>query len=674
MTASVQARQRVQALRVLINDYNYAYYMLDNPTVPDIEYDRLIRELQYLERKYPELITPDSPTQRVGSAPLKALGEVRHVIPMLSLSNAFSEGELADFDRRVKGKLGIELVSYAAEPKLDGLAVSLLYQEGVLVQGTTRGDGVTGEDVTHNVRTIPTVPLRLRGEKIPALLEVRGEVYMPKVGFKRFNQMQIAKGGRPFVNPRNAAAGSLRQLDPRITASRPLALFCYGIGRVEPNVLPNRHSEILTQFEQWGLRIPPEIKVVEGLIGCWEYCQYLLKLRDELPFEIDGVVFKVNSLEQQQILGFIARAPRWAMAYKFPAQEELTKLLGIEVQVGRTGALTPVARLQPVFVGGVMVSSATLHNEDEIRRKDIRIGDVVYVRRAGDVIPEVVKVVLEQRPVDTSSFQMPRQCPVCGAEIVKDKGAIARCSGGLYCPAQRKEAIKHFASRRAMNIRGLGERLVDQLVEQGFAKDIADIYSLTEEQLASLGRMGQKSAANLIKAIERSKQTTLPRFLYALGIREVGEATAQVLAKELGSLGVLESADEERFQQIAEIGPIVAAHIVAFFRQPHNRQVIYRLRKFGVSWAEEAPQMVSSQPLAGKIFVLTGALESLTREQAKERLEYLGGRVSRSVSTKIDYLIVGAHPGSNLEKAKKLGITLLDEAHFRRLLGGSTFS
>jgi DNA ligase (NAD+) len=661
----------VQALRALINEYNYAYYVVDNPRVPDAEYDRLMRELQSLELKYPELITPDSPTQRVGSEPLKILGEVKHIIPMLSLGNAFSEGELADFDRRVRGRLDIEQVSYAAEPKLDGLAVSLLYQDGVLVQGATRGDGVTGEDVTHNIRTIPTVPLRLRGEGIPSLLEVRGEVYMPKAGFERFNQEQAAKGGRSFINPRNAAAGSLRQLDPRITASRPLAIFCYAVGGMEQGVLPSRHSEVLAQLERWGLRIPPELNVVKGFAGCWEYCQRLLKLREGLPYEIDGVVFKVNCLDQQRALGFIARAPRWAIAYKFPAQEELTHLLGIEVQVGRTGALTPVARLQPVFVGGVMVSNATLHNEDEIRRKDIRIGDTVYVRRAGDVIPEVVKVVLEHRPADARLFEMPRQCPICGAEVVKDKGGvIARCSGGLYCPAQRKEEIKHFASRRAMDIHGLGEKLVDQLTEQGLVKDAADLYHLTVEQLSTLGRMGQKSATNLINAIEHSKHTTLPRFLYALGIREVGEATAQVLAKEFGRLEALEVVSQERLQQVVDVGPIVAAHIATFFRQPHNRQVICRLQEAGVRWAEEKhdEQLTLSLPLFGKTFVLTGALESMTREQAKEHLQHLGGKVNSSVSSKVDYLIVGTHPGANLEKAKSLGITLLDEAHFRNLL------
>ncbi|QBQ55850.1 NAD-dependent DNA ligase LigA [Nitrosococcus wardiae] len=669
MTVSTQARERIETLRKLINDYNYNYYVIDNPIVPDSEYDRLMRELQNLEAQYPELVVPDSPTQRVGAEPLEALGEVKHEIPMLSLNNAFSEEELADFHRRVKERLGMEQVEYAAEPKLDGLAVSLLYQEGILVQGATRGDGVTGEDVTHNVRTIPTVSLHLRGEKIPSLLEVRGEVYMPKEGFEQLNREQLAKGEKTFVNPRNAAAGSLRQLDPRIAASRPLAIFCYGVGKVEQGTLPQRHSEILARLEQWGLRIPPQAEVVEGLAGCREYYQRLLKRRDELPYEIDGVVFKVDRFDQRQALGFVARAPRWAVAYKFPAQEELTQILGIEVQVGRTGALTPVARLQPVFVGGVTVSNATLHNEGEIRRKDIRIGDTVYVRRAGDVIPEVVKVVLEHRPSDARLFQMPTQCPICGSEVIKDEGgAIARCSGGLYCPAQRKEAIKHFASRRAMDINGLGDKLVDQLIERELVKDVADLYHLTAEQLAGLERMGQKSAANLMNAIEGSKHTTLSRFLYALGIREVGEATAQVLAEEFGSLEALESASEERLQEVTDIGPIVATHIAAFFRQLYNRQVIQRLREAGVCWSEKEGKRPISQPLSGKTFVLTGALESMTREQAKERLQVLGGKVTSSVSSNTDYLVVGANPGSKLTKAKDLHIALLDEGDFKHLL------
>ncbi|ADJ28343.1 NAD-dependent DNA ligase LigA [Nitrosococcus watsonii] len=674
MVAPAPAKDRIQALKELINNYDYAYYVMDNPLIPDSEYDRLIRELRVLEENYPELITLDSPTQRVGAKPIKFLGEVKHEVPMLSLNNAFHEGELVDFHRRVKARLGIERVDYAAEPKLDGLAVSLLYQDGVLVQGATRGDGVTGEDVTHNIRTIPTVSLCLRDEKAPSLLEVRGEVYMPRKGFERLNREQIVKGEKPFVNPRNAAAGSLRQLDSRIAASRPLAIFCYGIGQVEQGILPDRHSEVLCQLKQWGLRILPHLQVVEGLAGCKKYYQHMLDMRDKLPYEIDGVVFKVDYLNQQQTLGSLARAPRWALAYKFPAQEELTQILDIEVQVGRTGALTPVAWLQPIFVGGVTVSKATLHNEGEIRRKDIRIGDTVYVRRAGDVIPEIVKVVLEERLPGSRLFQMPRQCPVCDSEIVKEEGrAIARCSGGLYCPAQRKEAVKHFAARRAMDINGLGDKLVEQLVKRGLIKDVADLYDLTKEQLVGLERMGQKSAANLINAIQQSKHTTLPRFLYALGIREVGEATAQVLTKEFGSLAALASASEERLQQVVDIGPVVAAHIAAFFRQLHNCQVIQSLQEAGVCWPELEHKAPIVRPLSGRTFVLTGTLESMTREQAKERLQALGGKVSGSVSPHTDYLIIGAKPGSKLIKARNLEITILDETNFLNLLDDTFF-
>lgn len=669
MTAPAQIQKQVRVLRELINNYNYCYYVIDNTKVPDSEYDRLMRDLEALEAQYPELVTPDSPSQRVGAEPLAALGKVTHEIPMLSLNNAFSEVELADFDRRVKERLGTDPVEYAAELKLDGLAVSLLYQEGVLVQGATRGDGITGEDITHNVRTLPTVPLRLRGKEIPPLLEVRGEVYMPREQFAQLNRKQAAKGEKPFVNPRNAAAGSLRQLDPRITAGRRLAIFCYGVGKVDNGALAGRHSEILSQLGRWGLRIPPDLEVVKGFAGCLKYYQKVLERRDRLAYEIDGVVFKVDRLYQQRGLGFVARAPRWAIAYKFPAQEDLTQVVAIEVQVGRTGALTPVARLKPVFVGGVTVSKATLHNENEIRRKDVRIGDTVYVRRAGDVIPEVVKVVLERRPPDSRLFQMPLKCPVCGSEVVRNEGeAVARCSGSLYCPAQRKEAIKHFASRRALDIEGLGEKLVDQLVAQDLIKDVADLYSLTVEQVAALERKGQKSAANLIKAIEHSKRTTLPRFLYGLGIREVGEVTAHALASEFGSLEALQATGEERLQQVSDIGPAVAAQVAAFFRQPYNRQVIHRLRASGIQWL--APKQKTGTPLslADKTFVLTGTLKGMTREQAKERLQALGGKVSGSVSSRTDYVIVGAQPGSKLAQAERLGIALLDEVAFQQLL------
>lgn len=669
MTAPAQIQKQVEALRELINNYNYYYYVVDNPEVPDHEYDRLMRDLEALEAQYPELVTPDSPSQRVGAEPLAALGRIEHEIPMLSLSNAFGEVELADFDRRVKERLDTDPVEYAAELKLDGLAVSLLYQEGILVRGATRGDGVVGEDITHNVRTIPTVPLRLRGKEIPSLLEVRGEVYMPKERFTQLNRRQAAKGEKPFVNPRNAAAGSLRQLDPRITARRPLAIFCYGAGRVAKGALAGRHSEVLSQLGRWGLRIPPGLEVVKGFAGCLEYYQKVLERRDRLAYEIDGVVFKVDRFDQQRVLGFVARAPRWAIAYKFPAQEDLTQVVDIDVQVGRTGALTPVARLKPVFVGGVTVSKATLHNENEIRRKDVRIGDTVYVRRAGDVIPEVVKVVLDRRPPDSRLFHLPSRCPVCGSEVVRNEGeAVARCSGSLYCPAQRKEAIKHFASRRAMDIEGLGEKLVDQLIARDLIKDVADLYSLTVEQVAALERKGQKSAVNLIKAIERSKHTTLPRFLYSLGIREVGEVTARTLAGEFGPLEALQAADEERLQQVSDIGPAVAAQVAAFFRQPYNRQVIHRLRASGIQWLAPKQKTATPLPLAGKTFVLTGTLQEMTREQAKEHLQALGGKVSSSVSSRTNYVIVGAQPGSKLAQAERLSIALLDETAFQRLL------
>jgi len=662
------AARRAAELRELINHHNYLYYVLDAPEIPDAEYDRLLRELQELERKYPELVTPDSPTQRVGAEPVKAFGEVRHEVPMLSLDNAFSDEELAEFDRRVRERLGVEKVEYAAEPKLDGLAVSLLYEEGVLVQGATRGDGTVGEDVTQNVRTIKSVPLRLLGTGWPKRLEVRGEVIISHEGFRKLNELAAKKGQKPFANPRNAAAGSLRQLDPRITAERPLEFYCYGVGLVEGGRLPDRHSRILAKLRGWGIRLPPHLEVVQGLDGCTDYYRRMEARRDRLPFDIDGVVFKVDRLDQQEQLGYVARAPRWAIARKFPAQEEMTRLIDIEVQVGRTGAITPVAKLEPVFVGGVTVSSATLHNEDEIRRKDIRIGDWVIVRRAGDVIPEVVGVVKSRRPKNARRFVMPKRCPVCGSEIVRAEGeAIARCSGGLYCPAQRKEAIKHFASRRAMDIEGLGDKLVDQLVDRGLVKNVADLYRLDVETLAGLERMGQKSAENLVRAIEASKKTTLARFLFALGIREVGEATAKTLAAHYGDLDPIMAATEEELEALPDIGPVVARHIVTFFHQKHNREVIERLREAGVHWPR-VRRAAGQGPLAGQTFVLTGTLSSMTRDEAKERLEALGAKVSGSVSRKTSHVVVGADPGSKLAKAEALGVPVLDEDAFLELL------
>ena len=663
-------RERVEALRQQINYHNYRYYVLDDPEIPDSEYDRLMRELQELERRYPELVTPDSPTQRVGAAPLEAFGEVRHRVPMLSLANAFDDDELREFDARVRKLLDTAgPVEYAAEPKLDGLAISLRYEAGRLVQGATRGDGYRGEDVTANVRTIDTIPLRLLGKRWPKVLEVRGEVFMPKSGFRRLNEEARRKGEKPFANPRNAAAGSLRQLDPRITAQRPLAFFAYGWGELSVERLADTHAESLLRLRDFGLPIAPQLEVLQGVEACLDYHRRLLQARDALDYDIDGVVFKVNDLDAQARLGYVSRAPRWAIAHKFPAEEALTRVRDVEWQVGRTGALTPVARLEPVQVGGVTVQNATLHNLDEIRKKDIHIGDTVYVRRAGDVIPEIVRVLPERRPPDARPIELPERCPVCGSEVIKPEGeAIARCTGGLYCPAQRKESIRHFASRRAMDIEGLGEKLVEQLVDKGLVHDPADLYGLTKAQLVSLERMGEKSAQNLLDALERSKRTTLPRFLYALGIREVGEATALALARHFGTLEAIERADEEALQEVPDIGPIVAAHIAAFFRQEHNLEVIERLRRAGVHWPEfTSSPSADEQPLAGKTFVLTGAL-SRPRDQVKAELQALGARVTGSVSRKTDYLVAGEEPGSKLDKAKALGVTILDEQGLQRLL------
>ncbi len=662
--------KRIEELRTQLHHHNYRYYVLDDPEITDAEYDRLLRELQELEERHPDAITPDSPTQRVGAEPIKAFGTVQHALPMLSLDNAFDDEELADFDRRVRERLEVKQVEYAAEPKLDGLAVSLLYENGMLVRGATRGDGTTGEDISSNVRTIASVPLRLQGEA-PPRLEVRGEVFISHKGFLRLNREAQARGEKPFVNPRNAAAGSLRQLDPRITAERPLEIYCYGIGVLEGMEAPQRHSATLAQLRDWGLRVYSGVTTVTGLEGCQEYYRDMEARRAELPFDIDGVVFKVDRLDQQRELGFVSRAPRWAIARKFPAQEEMTKVQDIDVQVGRTGAITPVARLEPVFVGGVTVTNATLHNEDEVHRKDVRVGDTVLVRRAGDVIPEVVQVVLSKRPKGARRFVMPKTCPVCDSEIEKAEGeAVARCSGGLYCAAQRKEAIKHFASRRAMDVEGLGDKLVEQLVEQGLVEDPADLYALTVEQLAGLERMGEKSAANLVAALEKSKDTRLERFLFALGIREVGEATARILAREFGDLDALMKVDETRLEQVRDVGPVVAHHIATFFRQPHNREVIAKLRKAGIHWPAVEVAAPAEQTLAGKTFVLTGALEGMTRDEAKERLQALGAKVSGSVSKKTDYVVAGAEAGSKLDKAQELGVPVLDEAQLLALLQG----
>ncbi|WP_435684040.1 NAD-dependent DNA ligase LigA [Sedimenticola selenatireducens] len=669
MSTPLAILQRAAELREQLNLHNYRYYVLDDPQVPDSEYDRLMRELQSLEQQFPDLIVPDSPTQRVGAQPLDGFGEVLHRMPMLSLENAFSDTEMVDFDRRVRERLGeVGEVIYTAEPKLDGLAISLRYESGLLVQAATRGDGSRGEDVTHNARTIPSVPLRLLGEDWPQVLEVRGEIYMPLAGFERLNQRARVNGEKGFANPRNAAAGSLRQLDPKITAQRPLAMYCYGFGEISGGPLAATQSESIRRLADWGLRISPEMRTVEGAAGCLDYYREIGERRAALDYEIDGVVFKVDSLEQQQRLGFVSRAPRWAIAQKFPAQEEMTRLLAIDIQVGRTGALTPVARLEPVTVAGVTVTNATLHNEEEIRRKDIRVGDSVIIRRAGDVIPQVVRSIPEQRSADARPFEMPQQCPVCGADVIRDADeAVVRCSGGLFCPAQRRQAIKHFAARRAMDIEGLGDKLVDQLVTLGMVETPADLFHLQLTALEGMERMGRKSAENLLAALEKSKRTSLGRFLFALGIREVGEATAQSLANHFGDLEPIMQADIDALLQVPDVGPVVAEHVFTFFRQAHNQEVIEALIRAGVRWEAIAVPDLASQRLAGKVFVITGTL-SQPRDEIKQRLIALGAKVTGSVSKKTDYLIAGADAGSKLTKAETLGIAILDESGLNELL------
>lgn len=658
-----EKRKRAKELHETLTRANYHYYVLDAPELPDAEYDRCLRELQQLEAEYPQLATPDSPTQRVGAEPLAAFTQVRHEMPMLSLDNAFGDEELLDFDRRVRERLNIkDPVEYACEPKLDGIAVSLIYRDGVLERAATRGDGTVGEDITRNVRTIGSVPLRLQTKTPPALLEVRGEIYLPKAGFEAINEKARKAGEKTFVNPRNAAAGSLRQLDSRITASRPLELCVYGVGLIEGVALPDRHTEILQQLSEWGFRINSEMAVAENIEACIDYYRKLGEKRESLPYDIDGIVFKVNSIPLQKRLGFVARAPRWALAYKFPAQEEMTKLLDVEFQVGRTGAVTPVARLEPVFVGGVTVSNATLHNRDEIERLGVKIGDTVVIRRAGDVIPQVVSVVAGKRPRGAREILFPSQCPVCDSPVESTPGeAVARCSGGLICSAQRKEAIKHFASRKAMDIDGLGDKLVEQLVDQGLVHSVSGLYRLDLEQLAGLERMGQKSAQNLLDALERSKETTLPKFLHALGIREVGEATARNLARHFGDLQQLMAADEEALQQVEDVGPVVAHFVAEFFQLPHNLEEIEALRQVGVHWPQEETGG-DTQPLAGQTWVLTGTLETLSRSEAKDYLQRLGAKVAGSVSAKTHTVVAGTAAGSKLNKARELDIPVLDEA------------
>ena len=671
MASLKKTEERVRELREQIERHNYRYYVLDDPTVSDAEYDRLMRELKDIEAAHPQLVTADSPTQRVGIAPVGELREVVHSTPMLSLDNAFTEEDLINFDRRVRERLDdVESVEYAAEPKLDGLAVSFRYEQGVLVQAATRGDGSRGEDVTHNVKTIKAVPVRLRG-KAPEVLEVRGEVFMTLAGFKAMNEKALAAGEKVFVNPRNAAAGSLRQLDPRLTATRPLDVFFYSVGETRGWKMPARHSESLEQLRELGLKISPLLRVVQGAQGCLDYYRSVGEQRASLPYEIDGVVYKVNRFQQQRDLGFVARAPRWAIAHKFPAHEETTVVRGVEFQVGRTGALTPVARLEPVFVGGVTVSNATLHNMDEVQRKDVHIGDTVVIRRAGDVIPEIVKVIVEKRPPDARKVVLPRKCPICDSDVERVEGeAVARCTGGLFCPAQRKEALRHFASRRALDIEGLGSKLIDQLVDSDRVRSPADLYMLTVQDFIQLDRMGEKSATNLVSALEGSKKTTFARFLYALGIRDVGEATAAALAAHFGSIESLEAATEEQIQEVPDIGPVVAAHVSHFMQQPHNREVIQQLRAAGVEWPVQVRRAGAAEgPLAGKTFVLTGTLDSMSRDQASDRITALGGKVAGSVSKKTHYVVAGAEAGSKLKKAQELGVEVLDEAEFLRLLG-----
>jgi len=666
--------RRIAQLRAEIEHHNYLYYMQDEPAIPDAEYDKLFRELQALEAQHPELLSVDSPTRRVGGAPLKSFAEVQHSTPMLSLNNAFSDEEVRAFDARIREVLGVQTVEYAVEPKFDGLAINLSYRQGVFVQGATRGDGSTGEDVSENLRTVRAIPLRLQdasGATIVTDIEVRGEVLMFNRDFDKLNAQQRANDDKEFVNPRNAAAGSLRQLDSRITASRRLSFFAYGIGRCEGLTLPAQHDQQMVWLQQRGVPVAEQRRVVHGVEGLLDFYREIGTKRAALPFAIDGVVYKVNDIALQQRLGFVARAPRFAIAHKFPAEEAMTTLLDIDVQVGRTGVLTPVARLAPVFVGGVTVTNATLHNEDEIRRKDVRIGDTVIVRRAGDVIPEVARVVLERRPLDVREFVMPKVCPVCGSHVTRQADeAASRCSGGLFCPAQRKQALLHFASRRAMNIDGLGDKLVEQLVDAGLVHTSADLYQIGMSAIANLERMGEKSAIKLLDAIEHSKHTTLARFIFALGIRNVGEATAKDMAMHFGTLDNLLTADVERLQRVRDVGPVVAQSMVDFLSEAHNREIIKQLRSLGVQWDEHEPQADKILPFSGKTFVLTGTLPTLSREQAKEMLEALGAKVSGSVSKKTDYVVAGAEAGGKLEKALALHVAVLSEDELLILING----
>lgn len=673
------AKSQILALREQLERYNQQYYVADAPTVPDAEYDRVMRELIALEQANPELLDASSPSQKVGGAPVSAFPEVRHALPMLSLDNVFSEDELAAFEKRLMSRLGSSTeVEFCCEPKLDGLAVSLLYEQGQLVQAATRGDGSTGEGIIENVRTIKAIPLKLTGNDWPDRLEVRGEVFMPSAGFAAMNAAALAKGDKVFANPRNAAAGSLRQLDSRITAKRPLSFYCYGVGLVEGDPLADSHFDTLQRLNGWGLPVSPEVKRMQGRAGCEQYHADILNRRDQLPYEIDGVVYKVNDLALQTQLGFVARAPRWATAHKFPAQEELTELLNVEFQVGRTGAVTPVAKLAPVQVAGVVVSNASLHNADEIARLGVMIGDTVIIRRAGDVIPQVVAVVLEKRPANASIVTFPEQCPVCGADIERIAGeVVARCTGGLFCAAQRKEAIKHFSSRKALDIEGLGTKVIEQLVDLELIKTPADLFKLSHATLLQLERMGDKSASKLLAALDKARETTLPRFLYALGIREVGEATANNLALHFLTLEAVMHADVDSLLEVSDVGEIVAKHLYYFFRQPDNQVVVQALVASqeqggcGLHWPAIEKLAADEQPLAGQTFVLTGTLTQLSRSDAKAALQALGAKVAGSVSAKTNCVIAGEAAGSKLVKAQELEILILDEDGLLALLNNS---
>jgi DNA ligase (NAD+) len=681
-------QRRAARLRAAIEDANHRYYVVDDPSIPDAEYDALMRELEALEAEHPELASPDSPTRSVGARATGGFAEVRHAVPMLSLSNAFTDDEAAAFVRRIAQTLGIDedKLAFSAEPKLDGLAISLRYEDGAFVQGATRGDGTVGEDVTTNLRTIRAIPLKLRGRGYPRVLEVRGEVYMPKAGFEAFNERARARGERTLANPRNGAAGSLRQLDPRVTASRPLAFYAYAIGEVQGGTLPGSHSETLAQLRQWGLPISPQIECVKGLQGLLDYYRRMGERREALPYEIDGVVYKLDRYDQQNEMGYVSRAPRWALAHKYPAQEKSTVVQAIEINIGRTGAATPFAVMQPVQVGGVTVTKATLHNIDQVARLDVRAGDTVIVRRAGDVIPEVVRVNLERRPRGAKPWHMPTHCPVCGSAIVREEGeSVARCTGGLVCAAQRKEALVHFASRRAIDIDGLGERNIEDLIAFGYVHSPADLYALTVDdflemkrraderdghtpEVAKKGKVATRWAEKLVDAIEASKDTTLERFLYALGIPEVGEATAKTLARHFGSLDALMTAGEAELTAVSDVGTVMAGHIAAFFGEPRNRGVIAALRKTGVHWKESAPRGGADGPLAGQTVVLTGTLASLSRDEAKDKLEALGAKVAGSVSKKTSFVVAGEAAGSKLAKAESLGVAVWDEDRLLALL------